>query len=173
MNADIQLQQILSMLPTSGATPGSMPAFMSHSDSNSITPMANLFQSSTTPPSVFSTTSPAVQSHAGQTYGTREELTSPQNIASGRSSDMARKVEQSGEPRAWPKLPGFAPPVSLLSLAALTNRTTVSEHMASFHSSPRRRLPAIRGVRLARHLHTPCPPTQPCPLLHLSRPSRP
>lgn len=95
-------------------SPGSVPAFMSHSDSASITPMANLFQTSNTPPSVFSTTSPAVpQSHTGLVYGLKEELRSPQNIASGRRSDTSKHGELSSEPRTWPKLPGFAPPVGL------------------------------------------------------------
>ncbi|BEJ18183.1 hypothetical protein CspHIS471_0704600 [Cutaneotrichosporon sp. HIS471] len=97
------LQQLLTMIPP--ATPGPAPFISSES---SLTPMATLFQqsSTTTPPSVFSTTSPANQSHAGQAYGARDDPLSPQNIASGRTSDP----KPAQPDKVWPKLPGFAPP---------------------------------------------------------------
>lgn len=110
-----QLQQILSMLPQSGpaATPSSLQTFVPPSDASSITPIAHIFNSSTTPPSVFSNASPAVaQQHSGVMFpGSTGEAAprSPQNIASGRRTGEAMHTDD--EPPAWPKLPGFAPPV--------------------------------------------------------------
>ncbi|KAL1405192.1 hypothetical protein Q8F55_008817 [Vanrija albida] len=107
------LQQILSMLPQSApaATPSSLQTFVPPSDSSSITPIAHIFNSSTTPPSVFSNTSPAVaQHHAGMMFaGSSSDVPrSPQNTASGRRTGDASHLND--EAQAWPKLPGFAPP---------------------------------------------------------------
>lgn len=136
------LQRLITMLPA--ATPGSVP-FMS-SDSNSLTPMANLFQkSSTTPPSVFSMTSPANQSHAGQAYGARDDPRSPQNIASGRTSGP-----KPAQDKAWPKLPGFAPPVSMevIMLIAGPSLRDVWDHSAGIGAGLAEPLAAIIALAL-------------------------
>ncbi|TXT04932.1 hypothetical protein VHUM_04015 [Vanrija humicola] len=97
------LQQILSMLPQSA--PAATP------DASSITPIAHIFNSSTTPPSVFSNASPAVaQQHSGVMFSssTGDPPRSPQNTASGRRTGEAMHTDD--EAPVWPKLPGFAPP---------------------------------------------------------------
>ncbi|KLT45651.1 hypothetical protein CC85DRAFT_282270 [Cutaneotrichosporon oleaginosum] len=124
------LQQILAMLPAS--TPGA-------SGEGSSLPPILLHQSSATPPSVRSGTSPVQQSHAGQAYGARDHPRSPQNIASGRLS--GQESAQSG--KAWPKLPGYAPPdhrfgtygiIPLESAAPSTNHSRRSSRSPSAHS---------------------------------------
>lgn len=66
---------------------------------------------------MMSQTPRAQQPPSSSTDAARSEVSgnprSPQNIATGRLSDKSPRADQ----KAWPKLPGFAPPVCLCCLA--------------------------------------------------------
>ncbi|EKD00167.1 hypothetical protein A1Q2_05510 [Trichosporon asahii var. asahii CBS 8904] len=114
-NGQSQIQQtILATLPHTGllSTPSSIPTILSSNDGSTATPMGSFFPPPTTSPSVTSQTPRAQQHPSSLADAARTDASgnprSPQNIASGRFSGNAHRSDQ----KAWPKLPGFAPPSS-------------------------------------------------------------
>lgn len=111
--ADLKLQQILATLPHTGllSTPSSIPTMLSSTDRSTATPIATIFPTATSP-SVVSHTPRGVPPAPSSTDLARSEgsghARSPQNIATGRFSEEQLASDQ----KVWPKLPGFAPPVS-------------------------------------------------------------
>ena len=127
-----QLQQILSMLPQSSSvipTPESLPFTLSHPLVNGSTGVstANIFQTTISPASAFAHDSPDLASGQRMTFAPR----SPQNTASGRSQEALDNQRVGSTKRTFPKLPGFATPVSSigLDLADQSSRTMPSERM--------------------------------------------
>lgn len=124
------LQQILSMLPNAGGTiptPTSASSFLPSNDGG--VPTSSIFPQNVSPPSIFNNnTSPGI---------TYNRPSSPQNTATGRGgSESLRPLRQ----KDFPKLPGFAPPVGIVSPELrgqkLMSRTTVSVPTASSLSLP-------------------------------------
>jgi len=113
------LQQILSMLPQNNAfstTPSSVPSFLSHQDAGIST--ANIFSNSVSPPDIFGTgpsSGPGMSPRQGTMFPPPTQP-SPQNTASGRLSGASSKARK--RPQDFPKLPGFAPPVSLKTVTS-------------------------------------------------------
>jgi hypothetical protein len=105
-----QLQQILSMIPTPQGSLSTPNSYGIAQDPYGLPPN-RIFQNSTSPASAFGTgsgTSPSVP-HTTSSFPHK----SPSNFASGRLSGKGKQKE---EAKDWPKLPGFAPPVSVTHL---------------------------------------------------------
>lgn len=122
----LQLQQILNMLPQNSSFPAqnTMP-YLQQQDAG--VPTANIFNNSVSPPSLFNQSPSSLQA---QNHGLHQQNQfmshqpqipqSPQNIATGRSNESGgddrgrnREKKRVGD---FPKLPGFAPPVSITRL---------------------------------------------------------
>lgn len=126
------LQQILSMLPQNNfsTTPSSVPSFLSQQGDNGV-PTANIFQTSVSPPDIFHTSPHNAQMFPGPVP------ISPQNTASGRLLEGKRSRDRK-RPGDFPKLPGFAPPVSAArsNVSNPHSRLINSEHTESFPYPP-------------------------------------
>ena len=126
------LQQILSMLPQNNAfstTPSSVPSFLSQQGDIGVS-TANIFQTSVSPPDIFGAGSGSNTSPHNMSMYPPPIPHSPQNTASGRRNDRSRS-NRTNRDQEFPKLPGFAPPVSANHAPAAHARLTGSEHTAS------------------------------------------
>ena len=107
------LQQILSMLPQNNAfsnTPSSVPSFLSQQGDIGVS-TANIFQTSVSPPDIFGAGSGSNASPHNISMFPPPIPHSPQNTASGRRDDRSKSKTRKRD-QEFPKLPGFAPPVS-------------------------------------------------------------
>lgn len=105
-SANSQLQQILSMLP---ARQLSTPSAFMGTSSDGATPIANIFPSTKASPTVFSGTSPSVTHAPGLVFSGGD---------GGHQQERIEVKDEGGQ--KWPKLPGFAPPVSYIRRRELT-----------------------------------------------------
>ena len=127
------LHHILTLLPPNKEqpTPTSATSFLPPTDGGVAT--ANIFQTSVSPPQIF-----------GQSPNTTNHLfpnvsaipSSPQNKASGR---LATRNSDQIIPKEFPKLPGFAPPVSCAAMKACSHPESsiwhIRHHSAALGSS--------------------------------------
>lgn len=120
------LQQILSMLPQNNAfstTPSSVPSFLSQQGDIGVS-TANIFQTSVSPPDIFGAGSGSNTSPHNMSMYPPPIPHSPQNTASGRRNDRSRS-DRTNRDQEFPKLPGFAPPVSATTHQPLTSGSPV------------------------------------------------